>query len=126
MVNKISVLVLLTCGAVFASSKSSSILAGQIQPRLTDAQAVEIATSFCARIGQPVNSRPNVGFPSTESGHWLPRWHIEFPREAVVEVVDSTGVICRYINSARSVRISQEILKAPLDQSGRPQQTVKL
>ena len=76
--------------------------------RLTQAQAVSLAQTFCQAVGAPVTANatatwpaPNP-YPGQPPYHWQARWHIQFATQAEVEVVDATGVISHYYNFALS------------------------
>lgn len=96
--------------SILAAGLLASQLSAFAQTKSQSA-AVQLASNFCKKIGAPVTATPIVEFPYNDGGpagrrqhFWLPRWHIDFPGEAWVEVVDKTGVICRYSDSAHSKR----------------------
>ena len=75
-----------------------------LQPKLSSAQAIGIANVVCRRVGI-IPAQPGVAeFPVTkdsiEETYWQSRWHVSFPGQAVVEVVDQTGLISRFENTA--------------------------
>jgi hypothetical protein len=74
--------------------------------RLTQAQAVAAAAAFCRTVGAPVTvpgraeyPAPNE-FPNEAEHHWQKRWRVVFPKQATVEIVDATGTIAQYKNTA--------------------------
>lgn len=72
---------------------------------LTKEQAIQIATDFCQAISEPVNAAATAVYPAPDDDpdrptYWQPRWLITFGCEAAVQVVDATGVISRYVNTA--------------------------
>lgn len=81
---------------------------------LTSAQAIALAQAFCQAISAPVTATPTATWPapnrtpSQQAYHWQPRWLIQFPGQAEVEVVDATSVISHYYNLA----LSQQMLTA--------------
>ncbi|MES4792335.1 MAG: hypothetical protein C4321_04530 [Chloroflexota bacterium] len=65
-------------------------------PRLTGADATKVAADFCQRIGAPVTAPAEVIPPdqnSSELKHWQSRWRVKFGDQALVEVVDASGIV---------------------------------
>ncbi|BDI27961.1 hypothetical protein CCAX7_000120 [Capsulimonas corticalis] len=85
---------------------SSMPLAAQAQsPTLTQAQAIQIASTFCQALGAPVTlANGTATFPAApqcpglQADHWQPRWSITFPGQASLEVVDATNQVNHYEN----------------------------
>lgn len=72
--------------------------------RLTSEQAIQIAADFCHQVGGPVSEHPSAAFPAhpprdTSGLDYRPCWLIQF-EHVEVEVVDATGGIVNYSNSA--------------------------
>ncbi len=96
---------------------SAAVLAGTIialvlsspsvkaDPALTKERVIQIAIGFCQAIGTPVNGVPNIQFPAPidpfpDWNYWQPRWRLTFPGQAEVEVVDASGIVSEYDNTA--------------------------
>ncbi|HET6381895.1 MAG TPA: hypothetical protein VFJ58_00765 [Armatimonadota bacterium] len=84
-------------------------------PRLTADQAILIARDYCKSIGQPVTEVGTATFPAPAKPrhdppepdrYWLPRWVVDFPRQATVEVVDETGAVNYYENQIWQFNLS--------------------
>ncbi len=81
-------------------------------PRLTAAQATQIASSFCQAVGAPVTGISTAVFPAPlrytneQDSYFLPRWNVKFTGasgvQADVDVVDATGAVSRYYDFALS------------------------
>jgi hypothetical protein len=76
-------------------------------PGLTQAQAIQIAIRFSKAIRQPVTGTPDTvtypappQFSGEQQPYWQPRWSIVFVGQAEFEVIDATGVISWYLNTA--------------------------
>lgn len=87
------------------SAKSQEVFATpQPAPTLTQAQAVQIAQTFCQTIGAPVTDAATAIYPapkrhpSQQETYWQPRWLVRLGSKAEVEVVDATGHVSRYYN----------------------------
>ena len=72
--------------------------------RLTEAQAVQVASEFCQRVGAPVTADGVADYPLPQSlasaEHWQLLWRVRFKGQATVEVVDATGNVAAYTNDA--------------------------
>lgn len=91
------------CGAA-AKTKSA---APKVPTHLTQAQALQIAKAFCGKVGNPITVDGDAAFSVPkwdQDTHWLPRWHITFPEQAEVEIIDATGAISDYTNETYSNR----------------------
>lgn len=84
-------------------------------PTLTQAQAIQTAAAFCQAVGAPIadTSSATAVFPapplnpSRPDTYYLPRWRVDFPACAQVEIVDATQMVSRYYNSALSAQALQ-------------------
>ncbi len=72
--------------------------------RLNEAQAVQLARTFCQRIGQPVTAAGTATFVADaqdpSNHYWQPIWDVTFPGQAQVEVVDTNSIIAHYTDDA--------------------------
>jgi len=96
---------------------AGAVWADPAPPRLTENQAIQIASDFCQRIGAPVSVAGNAVYPAAQSitrqpmepdEYWLPRWVVTFPAEAQVEVVDETGIVRSYMNNALEAQLGKQ------------------
>jgi uncharacterized repeat protein (TIGR03803 family) len=75
-------------------------------PSLSSAAAIQIAKDFCQGISVPItiNSVVTAQFPAPkrylgmEDTFWLPKWLVTFNGVVEVEVVDSLGIVNRFLN----------------------------
>jgi hypothetical protein len=79
---------------------------------LTQAQAIQIAIQFSQAIGQRVTGTPDtVTYPAPsrnpgeQDPYWQPRWSIVFNGQAEFEVIDATGAIAWYDNTALTTQL---------------------
>ncbi len=106
--------------SVFSAEVSATPMPAPAPPpsHLTQSQAIALAQAFCNAIGAPVTATPTATWPapnrtpSQQPYHWQPRWLVQFPGQAEVEVVDATSVISHYYNFALSQRLSTANLPA--------------
>ncbi len=74
--------------------------------RLNEAQAIQLARTFCQKLGQPIPASAlgtatfAADAQAPPSHYWQSIWDVTFPGQARVEVVDATGVITHYANDA--------------------------
>lgn len=73
-----------------------------VPTRLTSAQAIQIAQVFCNTNNNPISVPGNAQYsvPDADDAYWQPRWTVTFNDQATVEVVDATGVVASYTNTA--------------------------
>ncbi len=96
--------------AVCASLIFCSASVARAGAKLTSDQVVKIASDFCQRINQPVTVAGTAQYQAASESsdepkhHWQDSWKVSFPNQAEVEVVDATGVISAYTNSAFFLR----------------------
>src|SRR5512138_3900255 len=69
-----------------------------LRPRLTRDQAIDIAASYCQRIGAPVKGEPVSRYPADATVEWRPTWSIQY-QGVFVELLDSTGSVCQFSDS---------------------------
>ena len=80
----------------------------------TSAQAIKVAKDFCNAIGQPVTATPSAVFPEPKVGadrsgfNWQPKWQIEFPGQAEVDVVDGSNLVVWYMVDDRAIDDSKQ------------------
>lgn len=94
-------------------------------PQLSQAQATQIAQSFCQAIGASVTGSGTAIFPAPpryaneQETYYLPRWRVLFADQAEVEIVDATSVISRYHNFvlSRQLLTDNQPAGTPLSQS---------
>lgn len=73
--------------------------------RMTQTQAVRLATEFCDRIGIDILAPAKAIFPAIDVVDysplsWQPRWKVTFKNRVEVELVDATGVVLSFSNYA--------------------------
>src|SRR5262249_26756043 len=95
------------CIAVLVLMTALPALVHAQAPRLTQAQAIRIATRFSQAIGQRVTGTPDtvtdpapLRYTGEQQPCWQPRWSIVFNGQAEFEVIDATGGIAWYSNDA--------------------------
>lgn len=75
--------------------------------RLSEAQVLQSARTFCGRVGLTITIPGTAKFvPNPDINpdtYWQPRWQVEFPGQARVEVADATGVITEFSNERYSI-----------------------
>lgn len=122
---KFMLLLLLLVGIPFLMAQSAEG-AGETN----QAQAIQTATDFCQRIGQPAPAKssasfltndprsPKIPMPTTPVSYVsVPRWHVDFTdknHRVEVEVNDATGVICYYMISTFGANSSPKPSVQPL------------
>ena len=99
---RLRVAVLIAGGLFLAVSTAYAASSPVPVTRLNEAQAVQIARAFCAKIGEPVSVPATVISPekNEDAAHssWLPCWHVAFSGQAKLDVVDVNGAIADYDN----------------------------
>ena len=99
-----SEVVVTAVNAAGVSPNSPEVSAEPQAAQSTSAQVIQAAENFCTAIGQPVTATPTAIFPAPifdtygPEPYWLPRWHVVFPGQAELDVVDGTLLTSWYEN----------------------------
>lgn len=90
--------------------------------RLTQDQAVRIASDFCKRLGEPTSVQPSAQFPlpvaavPLEPLYWQPAWLVNFRGEAEVHVSDADGIVVFYYNDKLGWNLGNRPAGEPIPQ----------
>jgi hypothetical protein len=90
----------------------SSASKAQSTPTMTQAQVLQVASTFCQAIGQPVTGTATATYPAPlryagmQATNYQSRWLVTYDspsgEQAELEIVDATGAVSRYYNFALS------------------------
>lgn len=106
--SKLSYSILFVQLAAILGGAAVAATPGDAKPttRLDEAQAIQLARTFCQKLGQPIPASAlgtatfAADAQAPPSHYWQSIWDVTFPGQARVEVVDATGVITHYANDA--------------------------